>query len=665
MKKLLKGFIFLFILLALVFGLSACKEEPAQQEHEHSFSAEWTTDANYHWHAATCEHADQKADRAKHTWITTVTTEATHASAGEQVVTCKVCGLSKTQVIPAKTLAHTYSSAWEHNDDYHWHPTTCGHDAKGSFEPHTWDNVEVLVAATCATEGTAQYTCKCGATKEEPIPCHTFATTWTSDDDYHWHVATCGHDAVSGKEEHTWGSYKNNGNGTATYTCSVCGKQVTKTLPTVISMVTTGPGEDSSTQAVISWHSTTTGSSLEYKKADADSWTIVPNSQCGQTLSETDWRDENGKKLASSHYRCKVYLNNLSQDTVYEYRVKDSGSNYSDVATFRTAESDSTYFQFMWLSDNHVPKGGDSTLERVRELINYAQAKPGVDLDFVLFTGDMVNKGQIYDHWQYWSDSGLMNDITYAFVCGNHDYYGYNNSTRTINDFYKEVCAYPANNDPEGDAFVLDSNYWFIWNRVMFVCIDNFTQESAKLKTLEGSSLSAQQAWFKAVVDANAGNYDYLIFCQHLPFFKDENDDNNPIACSYGYYKEWYKIFDQYKVDFALSSDEHTYCRTYALYNDKNPSYFNANSPNAAKAVMVDGKVSKGTVYVVSNLTQGNSISSLKNELKSGLKYAEYSSGGVGGVYFTVTPTEMTLYLIGSGGNEYDTITVLKKDRSN
>ena len=647
MKKLYKGLIVLFLLLALVLGLSACKEEPAQQqEHEHTFSSEWTTNDTYHWHAATCEHTEQKADRAKHKWVTKITVEATHTTAGEKVSTCSVCGLKKTEIIPAETQVHAYATTWEHDENYHWHPTTCGHDAKGSFEPHTWDTVEVLTPATCEAEGTAQYTCKCGATKTEPIPRHTFATTWTSDDDYHWHAATCGHDAVSGKEEHSWGSYKNNGNGTATYTCSVCGKQVTKTLPTVISMVNTGPGEDASKGVVISWHSTTTGSYLEYTDANSDSFVnTVSNSLCHETLSTANWRDTSGNKLASSHYVCKVYLNDLTPDSTYKYRIRQGGT-YSDVATFRTAEADTTYFQFMWMSDNHVPEGGTTTLERVRELINFAQAKNGVDLDFVLFTGDMVNKGQIYEHWKYWSDSGLMNDITYAFVCGNHDYYGWNDKERTTNDYYKEFAAYPANSTTAGKS-VLDSSYWFIWNRVLFVCIDDFTMESSVLQNLAGGRLADQQAWFKAVVEANEGKYDYLIFAQHLPWF---NTDTAP--CDYGYYTSWRKIFDTYKVDFALSSDEHTYRRTYPLYNN-------------VKTDLVDGKVSTGTVYVTSNQTQGSTIDSLSNEAAEDLKYVQYTAGGVGGVYFTVTPTEMTLHLIGSGGKQYDSITVMKKDRSN
>lgn len=644
MNRLSRILTILFLAMALVLGLCACAGEATQQpqEHVHTFSSEWTTNDSYHWHAATCEHTDQKADRAKHKWVTTITVAATHTTPGEKVNTCKVCGLTKTEVIPAETQVHSYSSEWTHDENYHWHITTCGHDAKGSYEPHTWDTAEILAHATCDAEGTVKYTCKCGVTKTESIPRHTFATAWTSDDVYHWHAAECGHDAVSEKAEHVWGSGVNNSNGTAKFTCKVCGKQVTKTLPTVISMVMAGPGEDSSTQAVISWHSKNTGSSLEYRKADSAEWTVIANSQCNETQTTANWSEGS----SANHYRCKVYLDGLTQDTEYEYRVKDSGSNYSEVAKFRTAERDTTYFQFMWLSDLHTPKGDETYINRVRELINFAQEKKGVDLDFVLFTGDMVNKGITYAHWDYWSKSGLLNDMTYAFVCGNHDYYDLSSEkTRLTNAFYKDVCAYPANNT-EGDAFVLDSNYWFIWNRVLFVCIDNFPSESPELSSLAGASLSAQQKWFKAVVNANEGNYDYLIFCQHLPWF---NTDTAP--CSYGNYSSWRKIFDEYKVDYALSSDEHTYRRTYPLYNN-------------AKVDLVDGKVASGTVYVTSNQTEGSSIGSHENEAAEDLKYVEYTSGGIGGVYFTVTPTEMTLHLIGSKGNEYDKITVMKKDRS-
>ena len=630
MKKALKWLLLSILVVSLMFCVSCNQESGPEPEHVH-------------------------------TWGSPVVTKApTCTEKGSQTLTCTVCGETKAEEIPA--TGHSYSTQWDYDDSYHWHDSTCEHAGlKGSFEPHTWDSSQIIKPSSCEEEGLIRYTCKCGATRDKAIPKHTFATAWTSDADYHWHAATCVHtDQVSDKAEHVWNSGASQSDGSVIFTCTVCKAKKTVTPGgRDVRMVTAGPGEDSSREAVISWHSSSTGSYLEYTDADGNDFVhVVANAECNEVLSTADWRDTSGKALTEAHYRCKVYLDDLTPGSTYKYRIRYAGDGCSETAEFKTADADTTYFQFMWMSDLHTPKGGDTYINRVAELIDYAEAKDGVDLDFVLFTGDMVNKGQIYRHWQYWSDSGLMNDYTYAFVCGNHDYYGWNDKVRTINDFYKEVCAYPANNE-EGSAFVLDSNYWFIWNRVLFVCIDNFTQESEALSPLPGSSLSAQQAWFKAVVKANEGNYDYLIFCQHLPFF---NTDTKP--CDYGNYSSWYKIFDEYKVDFALSSDEHHYRRTYALYNNKNPNYSSAANPDAEKAEMIDGKVSKGTVYVTSNQTEGSSLSTLKNEASEGLKYIEYSAGGQGGVYFTVTPTEMTLHQIGSGGREFDTITVLKKDRS-
>ena len=37
-----------------------------EDEHTHTFSEEWNKDANYHWHAATCEHTDQVDAKAEH-----------------------------------------------------------------------------------------------------------------------------------------------------------------------------------------------------------------------------------------------------------------------------------------------------------------------------------------------------------------------------------------------------------------------------------------------------------------------------------------------------------------------------------------------------------------------------------------------------------------------
>lgn len=60
---------------------------------------------------------------------------------------------------------------------------------------------------------------------------HTYSNIWSSDDNYHWHGATCGHNTqVSDKAAHTWddGMLQNTekcGDGAiVVFTCTTCGK---------------------------------------------------------------------------------------------------------------------------------------------------------------------------------------------------------------------------------------------------------------------------------------------------------------------------------------------------------------------------------------------------------------------------------------------------------
>lgn len=51
--------------------------------HEHEFATGWTTDAKYHWHAATCEHTDKISDKGAHTY----------GANGK----CTICGMDKIE----------------------------------------------------------------------------------------------------------------------------------------------------------------------------------------------------------------------------------------------------------------------------------------------------------------------------------------------------------------------------------------------------------------------------------------------------------------------------------------------------------------------------------------------------------------------------------------
>ncbi len=186
-------------------GTGGGNDEPPQ--HTHTFADDWTYDETHHWHAATCEHADEVSGMAPHEWNEgTVTLQPGCTEEGERTYICE-CGAFKKE--PIAPTEHTYSDEWTYNGTDHWHAATCGHTGEVSDKaPHEWDGGKITVEPTCTKAGERVYSCACGATKTEPIAAldHAFSSTLTYDGTHHWYPCTrenC--NAQKDKAEHVWG----------------------------------------------------------------------------------------------------------------------------------------------------------------------------------------------------------------------------------------------------------------------------------------------------------------------------------------------------------------------------------------------------------------------------------------------------------------------------
>lgn len=110
---------------------------------------------------------------------------------------------------------HTFEKEWSHDETYHYHKATCGHDVVSDKAEHTFvDNT----CSTCRYKKTTTEPDNPNPPTPDPDPEpdpkpdpepdppkheHTFDTKWTTDEIYHWHEATCEHtDLVSEKAEH-------------------------------------------------------------------------------------------------------------------------------------------------------------------------------------------------------------------------------------------------------------------------------------------------------------------------------------------------------------------------------------------------------------------------------------------------------------------------------
>lgn len=136
--------------IAAMSAFAGCKTDESG-EHEHTFMRVWSSDAEGHWHKATCEHTEEKGDYAP------------HVDVEQPYDVCDVCGYKMEH-------KHRYEENWSYDAENHWHNSTCNDVADDGREAHAWGRA-VFMEPTCEEDGYNLYTCSvCGATKTEPTP---------------------------------------------------------------------------------------------------------------------------------------------------------------------------------------------------------------------------------------------------------------------------------------------------------------------------------------------------------------------------------------------------------------------------------------------------------------------------------------------------------------
>ena len=89
--------------------VSDSASESSSSVHEHTFSNEWSSNGTHHWHAATCEHTEEKGDYEEHRfgqWITSI--EPEEGVPGLKYRLCSICNYRVEEVIDA--LGHDYQA---------------------------------------------------------------------------------------------------------------------------------------------------------------------------------------------------------------------------------------------------------------------------------------------------------------------------------------------------------------------------------------------------------------------------------------------------------------------------------------------------------------------------------------------------------------------------
>ncbi len=391
-------------------------------------------------------------------------------------------------------------------------------------------------------------------------------------------------------------------------------------------MIVANPGEDSSIEMNIGWHTDlkNTESYVIYTTKDDTDWSeqikVKGTYKKVDVFNGISSKDPNGKDIKEDaiFLDYNVTLTNLIPNTEYMYKV---GQNIlSEPQYFKTAGSNN--FSFAWISDFHaydpLPARLNNAMKMLETLDKYNNG-----FDFVFSTGDEIAWGGSYSHWIDIFEQKYHKNYMWASVIGNHDYMD-RTSTKSSNEFFKTVYSYPTNGY-EGEEGVC---YYFKYSNVLFITMNNETQKNA-------AAIKKAQDWFEDVVTKNPSQY--IVVAQHYQWFEGITGKFNE-SSGYG---RWKELFDKYQVDLAMAGNNHIYVRSKLLYQDKVSKDYNY-----------------GTTYIQASSSDNERGQTLK-DLSYNKDVIEYrfSEGGktVSGIVVNVTEEGIKIELVDRNGKLLDT----------
>ena len=384
-------------------------------------------------------------------------------------------------------------------------------------------------------------------------------------------------------------------------------------------LIMTNPGEDCRTQMNITWHTTISGTFVEYTTKDDSSFA---NKKIGLPVeNELDIYD--GTSGANvKDIKCEVTLKDLTPDTEYIYRV--GLTNKSNIQNFKTAGSNE--FSFAVVSDIHTYTKLGTRLSKANTIIHTMEKDK--DLSFVLAVGDIMAYGTNRGYWDDFTKSDFAKNYMIAATPGNHDYY--NSSANFLDSSY--FNAY-TNNPDNGCSVSLNTTYYFYYGDVLFISLNS---EDA---CTNSSARSSQREWLENVLHDNEKAM-YKIVYFHRSMYPGSGSNTGHASTMKGAFQD---LFDKYGIDLVFGGHDHVYVRTTKILNgtESNDTTF-------------------GTTYI--SLPQiGDRASSANSDMTNTAK----KIGGISGaVLVTVSDRQMSFSLYDDSGNILDSGSTQNKMKS-
>ena len=259
----------------------------------------------------------------------------------------------------------------------------------------------------------------------------------------------------------------------------------------------------------------------------------------------------------------KTKLENLDAGTTYTYRIGDKDKDeWSEYYEFQTEAENEESFSFIAVTD---PQGRiPEEYEYYKTTLNTA-LKDCPDAAFVIEMGDFTDNANFDDWWKYFFDASVSKEsLPLMTVIGNHENRGDGAKYYNLR-FYN-----PQNALGLADGYVSDGNdtralpivnnidntvYSFDYGNAHFAVLNTGTDwNNDQMKPL----LELQKDWLEN--DLKQTDKKWKVLMLHIGVYVQKVRGNH---C-----KEVFgDLIDKYGVDLVLEGHDHTYMRTYQMYD--------------------------------------------------------------------------------------------------